>query len=209
MAYLADFLPFVLPWVSGCSTPLAELHIRQTCIDFCNHAPVVQERLDPMDAIKGQTEYEIDSANGTETTHIRQAFFMGQFLPITNGIDLINFPKDEPPGIPTALQQKAGNAFELNRAPDRDMAKAIVLEIATRPTRNAHWLADILLNDYAHGIGQGVVARLAMMPGHAFSNPGLAAQANEQYLQCRTDARIRAFKGFGATPSRVKPRRFQ
>ncbi len=32
MAYLSDFLPYVLPYLPGCSTPLAELPIRQITI---------------------------------------------------------------------------------------------------------------------------------------------------------------------------------
>lgn len=89
MAYLSDFLPYVPPYLPGCSTPLAEMTIRQICIDFCNHSQVVQGQLDPMDIIKGQTVYDIETPNGSETVFIRQAFFRDGLMPIINRIDAI------------------------------------------------------------------------------------------------------------------------
>lgn len=209
MAYLSDFLPYVLPYLPGCSVPLAEMTIRQICIDFCNHSQVVQVQLDPMDVIKGQTVYDIETPNASETVFIRQAFFRGGLMPLINGIDAICFPSTTPPGIPTALQQKANNAFELDRPPDSDFPQSVLLLVSTRPTRGANLVADVLLNDYAYGIGQGVIGRLALMPGQAFSNPSMAAVVNEAYIRCRTDARIRAEKGFNNAPSRVQARLFQ
>lgn len=209
MAMLADFLPWVLPYVSGCSSPLAEQQIRFICIDFCSHAPLVQLTLDPMDAIMGQTEYEIETPTGMETTLIRQAFFRGRALLVSNGRDRTALPQSMPPGEPACLQQQAGNGFELDRPPGQDYLQAIQLRVATKPSRNATTVAEVLLNDYAYPIGLGVVGRLLLMPGQAFSNPPNARTYTEAYLSARTEARIRAEQAFGNAGMQVRPRRFQ
>jgi hypothetical protein len=210
MAQLAEFLPYVLPYAAGCSAPLAEQQIRQICIDFCMHVPVVQLTLDPLDLLAGQREYDIDSPPGSETSDILQAWFQGQPLPIVSGKSGAGpwFAPNATPGPPLALRQRAANTFELDRAPAESLSQALILQIATRPSRNSNQIADILFNDYAYGIGQGVVARLLMMPGHSFSNPGMAAYYHSEYLRVRAEARIRVARDFNPVALRVAPRAF-
>lgn len=208
MSALSEFLPYVLPYVAGCSTPLAEMHLRRICIDFCTYTSVVQATLDPMDAVQGQIQYDIDTPQGMETAFILDAHLNGHMLPILNGIGTTAFAGELPPGIPTALQQLVGNEMVLDRAPYITMPAAITLHVSLKPTRNTNNVADVLFNDYAVPIGYGVVAHLMMMPGHRFSNPGMAQIYENNYQRERTEARIRANKGFAQASSRVTPRRF-
>lgn len=211
MSTLSEFLPYVLPYVAGCSSPLAEMHLRRICIDFCTYTAVVQATLDPMDALQGQIEYDIDTPQGTEAAFILDAHLNGQMLPILNGMGgsgTTAFASELPPGMPTALQQLPGNQMVLDRAPWITMPAAITLHVSLKPTRNTNNVADVLLNDYAVPIGYGAVAQLMMIPGHHFSNPALAQTFANAWQRERTEARIRANKGFAQASSRVKARRF-
>ena len=207
MASLADFMEHVLPYVAGCSYPLAELHIRNVCVDFCTHAPVVQVRLDPIDVEEGRTEYDLDTPSGTVTTLILQAAYNERPLAIYKTGDIAD-SLTERPGEPLAIKQAAENLFTLDSVPQVDAPQAIRVLVATKPTRTASSVADVLLNDYAHDIAQGVVGRLMLIPGHEFSNPAIAPLYEMKYRAARTAARIRAEASFGATGDRVRPRRF-
>lgn len=195
MAALSDLLQYVLVYVPACPTMLVEQHLRDICMDFCMHAAIVRERLDPIDVVAGQTEYDIDVPFGTEVTMILSASYQGRQL------------ADR--GKYAGLALGADNTFTLDAAPAASAAGAISMLVATKPKRNANTVADILLNDYGYAIGQGVVGRLLLIPGQPFSAPGNAAAYTSAYLTARTDARIRAEAWFGAAAARVRPRRFQ
>jgi hypothetical protein len=208
MAALSDFMPYVLPYVQGCTYPLAELHIRNICIDFCTHAPIVQERPDPIDVVAGQIEYDIDTASYTAATLILEAAYQLRPLAILKVGD-INFEQaHQYQGEPRALMQSAQPTFTLDHTPAVDAPGAITMLVATKPTRMATNVADLLLNDYGFEIGQGVVGRLMMIPGHEWTNPAIAGAYTQIYERARTEARIRAEASFGQTGSRVMSRRF-
>lgn len=208
MTPLSEFMPYVLPYVAGCTYPLAELHIRNICIDFCTQAPIVQEALDPVDVVTDQIEYDIDATPQTEPTLILSAAYRTRPLAIFKASDVNLGQLREMRGEPMGVMQQAGAVFELDRTPAEDAPGAISLRIATKPTRSAVAVADVLFRDYAYEIGQGVVGRLLMMPGHEFSAPANAGFYTAIYETARTAARIRAERSFGTAPMRVNPRRF-
>lgn len=215
MATLAEFMPHVLPLVPGCPAPLAELTLRAVAIDFCSHAPVVQEVLDPIDVIAGQQQYDIDLPYGSNVTLILEAFYLGQRMGVFKTGDEA-MPDSRPAWLTLhagpalyALRQAADNTFTLDRVPTDTVPGAIVLRVATRPAPMAGVLDDVLLADYGYEIGAGTAARLMLMPGQLFSNPALAPTYQAIYVAARTEARIRADKSFGMAATRVRPRPFQ
>lgn len=209
MVPLSDFMGHVLPYVQACSFPLAELHIRDICRDFCSVAPVVQETSDPMDAVEGQREYDIDVASGTECTVILKAWYEGRLLAALKTGDRNESGYAQGGGTPTGFKQLLGSRLMLDVAPARNSPGALTLLVATKPTHRADYVADVLLEDYAYAIGQGVVGRLKKIPGVTFSDIATAGMYTGTYLQARTEARIRAESSFGAAQSRVRPRRFE
>lgn len=208
MALFSDFMPHILPYAKGCSIPLAEQHLRAIVLDFCSHAPIVQETLEPIDVQAGQREYELDMPMGTELMHILQANWGQRRLqvgvaPTERGISLLPHT-----GTPMAVQQGTGNGFQFDCVPAESARQALHLRVSTKPSRHAGRVADILLTDYGYEIGQGVVGRLLLIPGQAFSAPGLAAAYSGTYLTARINARIRAEHGFSPGGMRAQPRRF-
>lgn len=209
MAALSDFMPYVLPYVAGCTYPLAELHIRNICIDFCTHAPIVQERPDPIDVVAGQIVYDIDTASGTVPTLIIEAAYALRPLEIIKQGDMNFEAAHQQQGQPFRIMQAAEAQLTLDYTPAWDSPAALSLLVATKPTRTAQNVADVLFNDYAYEIGQGVVGRLLLMPGHEWSNPAFAQAYTATYERARTEARIRAEASFGQTSTRARHRRFE
>lgn len=208
MASLSDFLPYVLPYVAGCSRPLAELHIRNVLMDFCAWAPIAQQVLDPITVIQGVRDYDFETEAGTFVTSVREVTFLGRPLAIYKlGDPQIDYT-GQAAGPPSGIVLNANNAFSLNITPEATSMGALRMVVATKPGPQAQQVADLLLNDYGYEIGQGVVARLMKIPGQAFSAPGAAFAYEAPYLKARNDARIRAEASFGAAQTRVRPRRF-
>jgi hypothetical protein len=208
MAALTDFLPEVMPYVPGCSVPLAIKQLRAICMDFCGVAPIVQAVIDPIDLVAGEPEYDIDTPNGTDVTLILSATFQRTPLRVLGIGDADFLNAHLTMGTPSGLKQAAGNTFRLDVAPACDMAQALSLLVATKPKRNANAVADVLLNDYAYDIGQGAIGRLLLIPGQPFSAPANAFVYTANYERARVNARIRAESSFGQTSTRVKPRAF-
>ncbi|MFB9246529.1 hypothetical protein [Massilia antarctica] len=208
MANLSDFFSQVLPYVTGCSYPLAEQHIRDICIDFCIHAPVAQLMTDPLDVISGERQYDIETPSGTVATIILEAAYYTRPLRILKTGDMHVASLQGRTGEPSGIQQAAANVFTLDATPTQDAAQAIKLLVATKPARTADTVADVLLDDYAFEIGQGVIGRLLRITGHEFTNLAAAGLYTRDYEIARTAARIRAEQSFGRTTSRVRPRAF-
>lgn len=208
MAALTDFLPEVLPYVPGCSVPLALKQLRAICMDFCSVAPIVQATIDPIDLAAGEPEYDIDTPNGTDVTLILAATLNGMPLRILGLHDADFLTARTTMGSPRGIKQSASNSLMLDVSPTYDMPQALALVVATKPKRSATSVADVLLNDYAYDIGQGAIGRLLLMPNQPFSAPANAFAYTANYERTRTNARIRAESSFGQSSTRVQPRRF-
>lgn len=207
MIAFTDFLPEVMAYVPGCSIPLAIKHLRAVCIDFCSVAPIVQSAVDPIDLSAGEPTYDIDTPNGTDVTLILKATLNRHPLRIL-GVGDADFGGAITMGAPSGLMQSTDNTFTLDVAPAVDMPQALTLWVATKPKRTANSVADVLFNDYAYDIGQGVIGRLLLMPNQPFSAPANAFAYTANYERARTNARIRGESSFGRSQSRVQPRRF-
>jgi hypothetical protein len=210
MSPISEFYPYVLPHAMGCSVPLVEQVIRDICIDFCEHAPIAQEVIDPIDLKTGVVEYDLDVQAGVVVSLILDAKYNGNTMRIGNAGD---FPDPRlmhqmPVGDPCAVMQLGEAKFVTNLAPATDQKKAIRLLVSTKPTKKATSVADILAADYSYDISLGVLSRLLLMPNQPFSNPALATIYRNDYEIKRTAARIRAEASFGRTSSVIRPRRF-
>jgi hypothetical protein len=204
MATLAEFLPHLLPLVPGCPQPLAELTLRGVLLDFCTVAPVVQQVLDPLDVVAGQAQYDIDLLYGVNVSQVLEAYYQNAPVSVIRRDD----DQRQPGSAPYALRQAADNSFTLVPTPTTDAPAALVLRVATRPSRLATSVDDLLLNDYGYEIGCGAAARLQLTPGQPFTNPQLAVINQTIYNVARTNARIRAEASYGRSANRVQPRRF-
>lgn len=217
MAAITDFLPYVLPYVAGCPSPLAEQYIRDVCIDFCTYSLIAQEAHLPVSARQGVDTYSFTPPQGMEVLMIMRAWYEKAPIAVFN----LDSPAMRPEmistrflgantngGTPRALKMDNTKTFTLNVAPATDSAAAITMQVALKPTRTATTVPDILFNYYAYEIGQGVIARLYQMPGQEFTNPAIAAAPMATYLMARSNGRVQANRAFGRTQARINNVRF-
>jgi hypothetical protein len=216
MAQLSDFAPYVLPYVPGCPSPLAEQHTRDVCIDFCMRSLIVRLALDPIDAVVGQIENDLDTPNGTLAHTIIEAWYegrpMGQFKAgdtnsTAEAFNLLFIGADISGGTPTAVQLTPNNTFLFDVAPSVASPAGVTMTVSTKPTRTTTTVDDLLFNDYADSIGLGVVSRLMRLPNQPFSSSSWNIH-QAMYESARTSARVRAEKSFGSAATFVRPRRF-
>jgi hypothetical protein len=214
---LTSFLPYVLPYVMGCSEPLALQAVRDTCIRFAEQTLLLQATLDPVMAIPGIRTYDLDADPGAAIHLITQAWFEGDRLRVLYAddpllpVEMFNdtFPgADKEPGRPSALLQNDDYTFTLDRAPDERIRGAITIRGVVKPTITATTVPDLLFKDYAFEIGQGAVAYLMNIPAQAFSAPAQADKYEAKYLGAQHQARVRANKSLGRGNLQVKLRRF-
>lgn len=208
MASVSDFLVHVLPSAPGCSFPLAEQHIRDVCIDFCTHVPIVTQNCDPAGMVAGVLEYDVDVPMGQEAARILEAAYLGRPLRILGPGDSNFGANEELPGEPTAVKLLARNAMELDRPAALTVPRALTLRVSTKPSRNATTVADVLLDSYGYEIGQGVLGRLLKMPGHKFSKPAASYAYEATYINARSTARASCEPGVSNSAPRARYRPF-
>jgi hypothetical protein len=212
-AYTA-FLDNVLPHVPGCTPEMALLEIKNTVIDFCEKSLILQQDHDPVTAITGIVDYDLEPPSGYLVVKIMNAWYKGVKL------DPLSPDQVETPSVynqnsgylvnrgdPRYILQKDARTFSLYPIPSEDAALAVTMRVALKPTRSATTIDDLIYEEYAETIGAGAVSRLALSPGKPYSNRQLAADKQSLYIAGLNVARDRAQKGYVRSSKHVRMRR--
>lgn len=208
------FLDNVLPHVPGCTPEMALLEIKNTIIDFCEKSLILQVDHDPVTAVKGIMDYDLEPPKDYLVTKIMKAWYKGQELD-PESPDEIKTPSVYNQnsgyvvnrGDPRLLLQKDARTFSVYPIPDETVKLSLTLRVALKPTRSAQTIDDLIYEEYAEIIGHGAITRLALSPGKPYSNAQLAAARNSLYLAGLNVARDRALKGYVRQSKHVKMRR--
>ncbi len=179
MAALRDFERHILPFVDGAPLPAIEDAVRDACVEFCTRTRVLRQILTPITLIAGLAEYELDAPDGDN----RITEVMGVWLP-QGRIDPFTRPKlDEryPNGWATlATGDVRDVAGYYCRAPGFvrlipkltiKVARAMTVEVAYCPGRDAVEVDDLLLDMYGEPIAAGALGRLHQHPGAKYADP--------------------------------------
>jgi len=218
MANISEFLPHVLPYVPGCPEPTALQHIRDICIDFCAYTHAWQATLDPIDVKKGERRYDVVVPPNSQLHTIISSWYDRIPVVVLNTDSMYTIPEQVATdfygeytgeGRPaTLLYDVSSKVLAVAPAPASDIAKAIVLTAALKPTRTSLVVPNILLNEYEFAIAQGAIARIARMPRQSFTSMDTSMLAEREYISARAHARIRANKTFSRSQVSVKMRPF-
>lgn len=209
-----SFLDYVLPQVPGATNEMALLEIKNTIIDFCEKSLLLQIDHDPVTAINGIMDYDLEPPSGRLVVKIIRAWYKNIILePV--GPDEIYTPSiyNQNSGAlvrredPRLITQKDARTFSVYPIPNETVSNSITLRVALKPTRTSTSIDDFIFEDYAEIIGHGAISRLCISPDKPYSNPQLAAARNALYLAGLNVARDRALKGYVRTSKHVKMRR--
>lgn len=208
------FLDYVLPHVPGCTHEMALLEIKNTIIDFCEKSLILQVDHDPVTAVNGVMDYDLEPPKDYLVTKIMKVWFKGQELD-GESPDEIKTPSVYNQnsgyvvnkGYPRFYLQKDARSFSVYPIPDETTKLSLTLRVALKPTRSAQTIDDLIFEEYAEIIGHGAITRLALSPGKPYSSQPVAATRNALYMAGLNVARDRAQKGYVRQSKHVKMRR--
>lgn len=206
MISIATFYPRVLPYVLGCSEPLADIHIRDAAIYFCQQTDVTRRPIDQFSTVAGLNSYEIDAPD----RQLRVERILSLKL---DGCELDGvFTEDsyqitDTTGRPSRFYTRRVDellTLMFDRTPDN--AYPVDMSVCFAPTQSASQVEDDLFNLWGEIIAFEAVSRLAMIPETSFSNPGLAMQMRADARRLMHGARIEGYHGRVRGSSTVRPR---
>lgn len=215
MVNIESFFRYVTPDVMGAPEPAIMTAVQGAIVEFCEKSLVLQRDHDPITAIAGLTDYELDPPDNHLAVKIMRAWFNGGELEplapdeVSNPAIYNRFYSgaDSMGGTPRQILQKDERTFSLWPTPEKTESNAITLRVALKPRRDAEKVEDVLYEDYAEVISAGAKARLQMSTGQPYFNAQMAGANMAAFQQGLNIARSRAVHGHGRSNLRVQMRR--
>ena len=192
MQLLDVFLSRLLPQVQGCPDPLALQVLLDSAIEFCEKTSIVQVTSAPQTATVNVASYTITVPAQQAVAVTLKAWFGSTPLApapadavssilayvASAGTDTVQT------GTPRVFYELSPGVIGVYPVPDATTALAISARVATKPTRTATQVDDVLFNDWAEAIVAGAALRLHRTAGSPF------------YSQSAGDLALAKFWGF-------------
>lgn len=208
MVPVSAFLSRLLPNVIGCPEPTALQALVDAAIEFCESTLAVRSTLDPADLVSGNSTYELDLPSQTllsQVVTVRVNDRVLQALPSSQVYGVLSS------GGPTAYYAEDVEetlVLRLAPIPDKDEAGALVVRVATRPTRSATQFHSALFNEWAEVLVDGALSRLYDIPDQAFTDYAKALVLQQRFRHKANMARIQALHGRAVSSMSVTLRGF-
>lgn len=217
MATLTQFLPYVLPHVPGCPDAVAEIAVRNACIDFC-HTTLLVQTLTTQDIVVGQQDYNLTVPANSVLSRVLKVFY-GDIELAANTVESVNSGLIVRGDVGGGVQRSDSPVIYFQKTPTLASisvyplpATAMTLGLAVRaafaPNRTATTVDDSLFQYWAEEIASGALHRLMATPGQQFSDNTMAAYHKSRFdIGCRS-ASIQSRTGLISAASRIDGRRF-
>jgi hypothetical protein len=184
MKTLDTFMSRLMPWVAGCPDPLARQALVDSAIEFCEETGITQLTVDPQSAVAGQGTYDMSVPSDHAVVVTKKVWYGTRLLEpaATTEIDTVlayvatagtTTPMT---GAPSVYYEITPGVVGLYPVPDTSADNMISARVATKPTRSATSLDDILFNDWVEAIVAGARKRLHAMPAQFYSDDGKAME---------------------------------
>ena len=207
MKPISDFFPRMLPYLPGCSEPLAAQAVLDAAIAFCEDTQAVREQLDSFTTSAGVGAYELDTPSQQQVARVFDVVVDGRPMAAIAAEDV--GPASEAIGSPMAFYTtRYGSEFLLHLFPTPDGAYNVQVRAALRPTRNATQLEDDLFNLWSDAVLAGAMARVMAIPGQPFSDPAGSAGYSMAATRATNKARVEGNFGRVRAGMRVRGRPF-
>jgi hypothetical protein len=186
--------------------PAADNALRQAASDFCEQTNIWVENLDPISAVAGISEYDLESATGSAVAQVQSVSFDGRLLRprAMDELDKLYANSYWPGlvGVPVVYTQVTDSTIQLVPTPQASVANAIRVRASLFPDNTATSLPDLLYSRYANEIAVGAAAKLMGEQGREYYDPNMSVvysrkfvaainQANARTLRSRTRASLR------------------
>lgn len=207
MKPISDFFPRLMPFVAGCSEPLATQAIVDSAIEFCEKSLVIQHTIDSFSTVAGTAAYSLDAPFQQEVARIIRVAVAGR--------DLYGLPQTPMPAAPSDAvahplafyTTRNDSELLLQLEPIPDAAYTVYVRAALRPTKEATQLEDDLYTRWSDAVINGALARLKIIPGQAFTDGSGAMYHSALSAKYTNTARIDGVSGriIGSMAVRSRP----
>ena len=187
-----DLLPNIIPMVPGCSDSLIIQSIRSSVVELCEKAEVYQVELDPIQAVSGIYDYELDLPQGTSLDKVLSVVCDGVDLePITPALLEQRLPKwRENTGKPEYYVKL--NATTIRVVPVTSSAATIIVRAIVKPSHTSTKCNAEIMNDYRDTIVNGALYRLLRLPSKDWTDYSGAGVYGTLFSEGVTHAERRA-----------------
>lgn len=203
----SDFLPFVLPHVPNCYDVQATLAITNTCIEFCKDTLFLQQNLDPISTISGQSTYDVDVPNGYVMGQMLGLYYLNRKLERKSQTEMEKLYTrnwQALQGTPQVYTQFNPDQITLAYFPVESVAGALTGRFSYIPTRDSTVIDSTVYERFLDVIVDGAVARLMATPNQPYSNERGAMSAELRFKSGREKALRYTTDGFNNAPMRAR-----
>ena len=223
MAALTEFLPYVMPYTSGCGDAVAVLALQNAVNEFCDQSNILQERLTPRELLDSDTvvgEFEAAlfaglTVNGALHYPILSAGSARFTAPLPANLRPLRLLAVEADGVilrPIAAEyvnrasgwEATGGPRFFSSLPGKVPRLLPVPTLAVTPltvtlslttVSSGTDVPDILFAEYREPIAAGALARVLRTPGRSYTDLRLAAEAERTFRHGWAMARAGATRG--------------
>jgi hypothetical protein len=185
-----DFLPLVIPHLPGCPNASIKTYLALTAREFFEKTYLWQDDIDAIYLAPNQVEYDLDAE--AEVEDVLAVVLDNELLDRTE-FRLIPFAQRDEKGQPRMYWIHSDRTIRVFPTPD----KRAVMKVSAvlKPARNATGVEDWIYDTWADTLVNGVISRLAIMPGKEWTDVNLAAMHKALFEQAITKTRIREYRG--------------
>lgn len=196
MAELSDFIPWVEASAEGAPRPIVESALRRSMDRFLRYTGLWNLRVDPIQLVDADPDYEIDAPEGAFVTRVSAVHYRGQPLaPVHEGWGAqytggyAPYAYSVPPTTP--------NTLVLFPTPSGTFTSddTITLLAIYVPTADADTFPDFLATDYLMEIVDGALHYILSIPGKGWSDPTEAERRQKNFMRGCAQGRMRAATG--------------
>lgn len=186
MAALASFYRFILPEVPTCSFPQLDFHLRETARTFCVRTGVWRGAFDPVDSIAGQATYDLFTPESqSEAIRITSLAVNGVNLwtdAESSDDEYTESPKYPRAVLPFVLSVDLKSITLVpSEVPSSSVSAGLQVSGVMRPSVNAQYLPDFLLDRFSDAMRFGTLSRLFRLGNVPWTDRQLAVDYSKEF----------------------------
>ena len=204
-----DFSPYIKPWVTGCSAPLMELHVRLAAIDFCEFTNVWRDDLAPLACNGVLSSFTLTRPTDAEIAKV---------LAVTVN-DVRNQPDEFGIRPPFEIEQAIRDGWTGRMAstsdrrvlrvwPVQPTGSTVVVTASLKPRLAATTFPDALFDQHGQDIADGAIATLLAIPSKDWTDTKTAAMKAGMFMSAKTMTARKVERGFAKGMRRSTTRWF-
>lgn len=206
MISIDEFFPRMLPYVPGCSEPLARQAILDSATRYCEKTLILRQSLDSFNTIKNLVSYDLESPNNQmRVARVLSVAIDGKEIKgiFEEDVPLLSDSEGRPTGFYTS---RVDSEFVLNLHPKPDNKYKVVVTVALAPTKTATSLENDLFNVWSDGVIAGAIALVSKVPNMPFSSMDVAMAKEAEMAKYMHESRVESYYGRVRGGTRVKTR---